>query len=130
VHLVEVDVVGAEPAKAGLDRLAHVTPRRPRAPVGAVAALHVHAVLRRHHDVVAPRAERLAEQLFACAEAVDVCCVEQGDTVVEGRVHDRPGLRRVDACAEGVAAEADHRHGQPAAAELAVAHVSSPAAGR
>ena len=67
------------------------------------------AELRRDDHVVAPRAERPAEQHLALRAAVDVGGVEEGDARVERGVDHRRGRRLVDPAAEVVAAETDHR---------------------
>ena len=131
MDLVEVDVIGAEPAQAGLDGLAYVAPRGARAPVGTVASLHVHAELGGYDHVAATAPQRPAQQLFARPRAIGVGGVEEGDPCIECGVDDGPGLVGVDPGAEGVAAEADDGDHQAAAAQWAeahLAHVSSPAA--
>ena len=61
VHLVEVDVVGAEPPQRVLDRPDDPAPRA-AAPVRVLA--HRHEELGRQHDVVAPALQRLPDDLL------------------------------------------------------------------
>ena len=82
--------------------------------------MHVHPELGGQHDLVAPAAEHLAEELLAGAgAAVDVGGVEEGDALVERGVDDGAGAFEVDAAAEVVAAEADDRDVQPRVSERA-----------
>ena len=124
VKLVEVDVVGAEPAQAGLDRAPHVAPGGPGTPVRAVRAAHVHAELGGHHHVLTALAERPAEQLLARADAVGVRGVEERDAGVQRGIDHPLGLLGVDPGAERVGAEPDGGHHQPAGPEGAVGHVA------
>jgi hypothetical protein len=98
VQLVQVDVVGLQPAQRPLDGLADVTPRCPGPEVLAVHAAHVVAELGGEHDVVAPTAQHVAEQRFRAAlVAVGVRGVEEGDPGVECGIDDRAGAGQVDA---------------------------------
>ena len=69
VQLVEVDVVGLQPAQARLHRAADVATRAAYAVVLAVRALHVHPELGGHDELVAATLERLPEHLLAAARA-------------------------------------------------------------
>jgi len=108
VELVEVEPVGLEPPQAVLDRLHDVGAR---AALHAAGIVHVHAELRRQHDVLAALAEDFAEEtLRAAALAVDVGGVEERDAEIERLVDDLAGRLKVDPAAEIVAAETDERH--------------------
>src|SRR5262249_10174398 len=67
------------------------------------------AELRRDQHVVTPPPERAAEILLAERAAVDVGGVEERDPGVERRVDDGDARSLVEAPAEVVATEADHR---------------------
>ena len=100
VHLVEVDAVRAEPARA--------TPRTPgRTDVG-MGAVH-RPELGGHDHVVPRRPERPTEELLALAAAVDVGRVEERDALVQRGLHHLGGAVRVDPHPEVVAAEPDER---------------------
>ena len=85
VQLVQVDAVGAEPPQAVFARARLMYAAR-----RAALALLVDrsAELRRDQRLVAPRAERAAEELLAQRAAVDVGGVEQRDAGVERGVDD------------------------------------------
>ena len=85
VDLVEVDVVGAEPAQAGL-ALADDPPARVAVMFGSVAHRAVH--LGREDDVVAAAGERLADDLLRLAGGVHVGGVDEVDAGVERGVDD------------------------------------------
>jgi len=103
VQLVEIDVVGPEATQAALDRLDHVAGCGPPGPSGA----HRTPELGSDDHLVAVPAQRLTEPLFAVA--VGVGGVKEGDTGVEGRLHDGWNLVGVHAHAEVVGPEAHHR---------------------
>ncbi len=86
VHLVEVDVVGAEAAQRVLDLAGD-----PAAAVaGAVRSLpHRPVELRRQHHVVATSGERLADDRLGLAARVHVGGVDEVDPGVEGAMDDR-----------------------------------------
>ena len=85
MDLVQVDVVGAEPAEALLDLV--TDPAAGVAlPVHAFAHLAVH--LRREHHLVAPAFERLADDLLRLALRVHVGGVDEVHAVVERVVND------------------------------------------
>jgi hypothetical protein len=90
----------------------------------ALRLVHHHGELGGEHDLLAAVAEQLAERgLRPAAVAVDVGGVEQRDAAVECLVDHRARRREVDAAAEIVAAEPDHRHAQARLAEIADFHV-------
>ena len=126
VHLVEVDVVGPQPAQRRLEGADHVPPGAAGVEVVAVQAAHVHAELGGQHHLVAAALECGAEALLGAAVwgAVDVGGVEQGDSRVERRVHDLAGAVDVELAAEVVAADADDGDGQARIAKPAVAHLT------
>jgi hypothetical protein len=125
VHLVQVEVVGTEPAQRCLHGPQDVPAGAPRAVVRTVGAGHVHAELGGEHRLVAPSPQRRADQLLrgAVRAAVDVGRVEQVDPEVECGMDHRAGTVRVHPAPEVVAAEPDHRDHQPGTAQPAVAHV-------
>jgi hypothetical protein len=81
----------------------------------APPVLHRHADLGGKDDVLAPGAERFAEEFFgnANAAAIHIGGVEEGDAEIERFVHDRKRCRVIDAAAKVVAAQADDRYAQP-----------------
>ena len=119
VVLVEVDPVGLEPPQRCFDRLADVGART----AGRLAVAEVVAELRREDDLVAPPAERAADDLLAAAPvAVDVRGVEERDAHVERRVDHRARGLLVGPATEVVAAETDDGHLEIGAAEPTRAH--------
>ena len=113
-----------EAPQAVLDRLHDVGARAALHPAGIV---HVHAELRRQHDVLAALAEDLAEEaLRAAALAIDVGGVEERDAEIERLVDDLAGRLEVDAAAEIVAAETDERHPKARRSEIALLHPILP----
>ncbi len=84
-----------------------VAARRAPEPAGVI---HRHTELGGEHDVVAARAQNLAERfLRAAAIAVAVGGVDQRHAEVERLVHDGTRRGEIDAAAEVVAAEPDGR---------------------
>jgi hypothetical protein len=116
VQLVQIQVVGAQPAQRCLHRAADVGPAA--LGPGRRAVIHVYPLLAelggQHHLVPAPR-EHLAEDLSRSpAVAIGVRGVDQRDARIHGRVDHSPGARHVQPAAEVVAAQADHGNEQPA----------------
>ena len=120
MRVVEVDVVGAQPAQAVLDLLDDVAARQPGGRVEATFT-----GLGRDHHVVAPTGERAAEDLlggFAFGgwrrarsvegrrRSVDVGGVEEVDAEIERRVNHTLGFLRVRRNAECGRAQTDLRH--------------------
>src|SRR5262249_5841512 len=120
VQLVEIEVVGAQPAKARLDRLRDVAPRRSLELAGVV---HRHAELAGEDDLSALRAEDAAERLLRSA-AIAVCVggVDQGAAEIDRLVHHPARRLEVDAAAEIVGAEPDGRDLEGGASESAFLH--------
>jgi hypothetical protein len=118
MHLIEVDVVGAEVAQAPLDGFHDVAAGA--AALYAAAGRHRAgrsnaraAELGRDDDAGAPLAQRLGKVLLrhpALAEGIDIGRIEQGDTEIERRMHDAQGGGMVEPAAQVVASEADRRH--------------------
>ncbi len=127
MQLIEVDVVGLQPAQARLDGPPDVEPAGLCA--GRRAVAHVTglvAELRRQHERVPTAPKGLAHQLLRPAlPAVDVGGVEQRDASIDRRVQDGPGGVEVEPAAEVVAAEADDGDGETGPAEWSVAHAVS-----
>jgi hypothetical protein len=130
VDLVEVDVIGAEALQAGVDGVHDVAARQPDR-VGAAAGAP--AGLGRHHHILAPRAQRLAQDLLRAARRVDVGAVEEVDPRVQADAHQPIGLRLVGAAdglehslaAEGHGPEAELGDPQPGAAQPSIVHVAT-----
>lgn len=98
MQLIQVDVVCAEAAQAGLGRAADVG--RTGAPPGA---LHGVAELGGDHDIFAARAKRLAKVHLAQALAVDIGGVKKRHARRKRRVDHLGGARRVQPAAEIIA---------------------------
>ena len=124
VQLVQVDVVGPQPRERLLHRDLDVAAAALGARGRAVA--HVRALvaeLGREHDLVPAAREHLAEgELGPAVLAVGFGGVEERDARVDRRVDHRAGPLQVEAAAEVVAAEADHRDEQPGVTEGSIAH--------
>jgi len=129
VRLVQVDVVGLQPAQRVLHRLPNVGPRQ-----ADPAVAHVLADLGGQHDALALAAapQPLADHRFALAAhvaghpaRVDVGRVHQVEAGVDECVEQRERGRRVRCPAEHVAAEGQRSDLQAAAAERAKLHASS-----
>ena len=119
VLVVEVDPVGAQPGEAALDRLAD--PRRERARRIRLAGRPGQELGGDDH-LVAPRPERRAEELLRLPLAVHLGRVEVGDPGVERGVDNGGRGGGIEAPAEVVAAEADHRQVRAGRTELAGLH--------
>jgi len=119
VYLVQVQVVGLEPAQGPLDGTPDVGPAALGPGRGAVPHVEVLvAELRREDDLVAPPGEYLAKQfLRASPVAVRVGRVQQRHTGLERRVHHFPGRVQAEPAAEVVAAKAGDRNDQPGVAQ-------------
>ena len=110
VHLVEIDVIGAQPAQRGLHGAHDVAARSALQCLGGV---HGHAELGGQHDGMAHLADHLAHQrLGAAFVAIDVGRVEQGDAGVKRGMDHRSGLLEVKPATEIVAPQPDGRHAQ------------------
>ena len=124
VQLVQVDVVGTQPPQRFRDGPPDVGSAA--LGPGGRAVTHVRALvaeLRGQHDLIPAAAEDLAERaLRAAAPAICVRGVEQGDTSVDGRVHHRARPVHVEAGAEVVAAEPQHRHQQSGITKRPITH--------
>ena len=121
MHLVEVDIVGPEPAQRIVERPGEPTPRA-ASPVGIVP--HGVERLGGEDDVVAPALECLPDDLFGLAAAVHIGGVDEVDPGIERPV-DHP-----DALVVIGVGEAPEHHGaetvgadrDAGAAERAVVH--------
>jgi hypothetical protein len=85
VHLVEVEVIGVEPAQRVLHRL-HDVPARSAAPVGPLA--HGHEEFGREHHVVAAALQGLPDDLLGAAGRIPIGGVDEVDARIEGPVDD------------------------------------------
>jgi hypothetical protein len=130
VELVEVDVVGAEAAQAGLEPLAHegTVPALRALALGVLlaAGLEVVAEFGRDLDLIAVGRKHAADQLLVGAPAVSVTGVEEGDPQLQ-RLLDQAnagGLRHLapPVRAERPRPEADLRGGQVGVAEAPLLH--------
>ena len=129
MDLVEVDVVGAESAQAGIDlgedRLA-------RQPGGVVPASHGREHLRGDHHLVAAREvrDRAPDDRLARAEGVGVGGVEEVDAVLDRLPEERsarlfvqrPGVGALIGCTEAHAAQAQGGYIQSGPSELHILH--------
>src|SRR5271169_3667102 len=92
MDLVEIDVIGAEAPKAGID-LVHDRLARQAGTIGSRPHPAIHFV--GADDLVAPSeiVDRAAEDLFAIAERIAVRRVEEIDPGVERALDERAALR-------------------------------------
>src|SRR6185312_1052495 len=119
--LVKVDVVGAEPPQAVLDRAHDVAPR------GALARRHRPRELGRQHDLAASPGERPAEIfLRRPGGAVGVRRVVKGDAEIERLVHHLARRGGIVAPAEIFEADPDHRDDQPRPPQIALFQTALP----
>jgi hypothetical protein len=127
MRVIEVDVIGAQPAQAVLDLLNDVAARQPGGRVEATFP-----GLGRDHHVVAPAGERTAQdQLCGFAfggwrrtwpvegrrSSVHVGGVEEVDAEIKRRLNHMLGFLRVRRNAECGRAQTDLRHLHPGRAE-------------
>ena len=130
VDLVEVDVVGLQPAQRGVDRPHHVLATVALVPLVRTAAPEA---LGGEDDVVAATAVALhpladqflgaTDQLDRATERVDVGGVEERDAGFEGGVHDRERRLVVALEPERHRAEAQRRDPKSGAPERHVSHL-------
>jgi hypothetical protein len=125
MNLVEVDPIGLQPTQAVIDRLDEPAPRVATA-VGSLA--HLEVPLRRQHDVVSPRSQRLADDRLGLAVGVHVRGVDEVDAGVERGVDNARAVVVI-----AVADEAEHHRSEALRADLdarsaeaAVAHRQCP----
>ena len=90
--VVQVDVVGAQSPERALDRSPHVVGAAVD-DTGPCPGVGDETELRRHHDVVAPALDGLADELLAVEGAVDLGGVDVGDPEVQRPVD---GADRLD----------------------------------
>ena len=76
MHLIQIDVVGVQPAKTVLTGLDH-----PASRAASMVAVSTHRVeaLGGHDNVIATACQRLADDRLALAVGVDVCRVKKVD---------------------------------------------------
>ena len=134
VDLVEVDIVGAEPLQAGLDRI-HDVPTRGAAIVRALA--HGAGRLGGEHDIralPARIAHRRAGDRLAEAFGINICGVDEIDPRIERSRDEGIGHRLVELAdsgpealaAEGHGAETEFGDEQARPAEGVVTHGARP----
>jgi hypothetical protein len=131
VHLEEVDVVGAEPAQAGLGAADDVVPGQSRV---VLPVAHRHPHLGGDQPVATVAAECLTEDLLGQPRGVDVGRVDQVDAELLGDRDLLAGPGHVDradragpaGAAETHRAQSERRDAQATAPELPVLHASSP----
>jgi hypothetical protein len=111
VLVVEVDVVGAEPQERAFDRGPYVDGAAVD-DAGTATGVGDQAELRRHHDVVAPALDGLADDFLAVEGAVDLGGVDVGDPEVQRPVDGADRLGVIETPARGVGA--GHGHGSQA----------------
>ena len=126
VHLIEVDVVGLQSTQRSFARVPDV-PRRQERVVGPVAHRAVELggddhLLAPAATLRKPSADDLLGESLALLPAVDVGGVEEVETGVECRVHDRVRRRLVGLRTEVHGAEAEAADRQPGASEVRVFH--------
>jgi len=130
VHLVEVDVVGAQATQARLARSDEVMARQPRV---VRSGPHGETRLRRQQDVVSPALEDLAKDLLGTTIGVHVggidevdtgleCLVDQASRFTAGHTPEGGGRPCVP---EGHRSQSQRGHSEATAAQLSVLHVSS-----
>ena len=93
VQLVEVDAVELQPPQAGLAALPRAAPAARRAATGRDRSPQ--AALRRDHEPVRVRMERLGDQVLAHLRAVRVRRVDQVDAELDDAPEEALGLLRV-----------------------------------
>ena len=121
VGLVQVDVVGVQPAQAVLDLLHDPPPRR--TPLVGVVAHGRHELGGQHH-AVAPPLERLADDLLGLARRVHVGRVNEVDARIEGGVDDADAVVvvAVAPCPEHHGSQAVPAHLDPGRAQGRALH--------
>jgi len=116
VHLIDVDVVGAQALEAGFEA-------RLKGGFGGGAG-PLQAELGRQDEVVTVSRQEPAQDGFGFATAVDVGGIDEGQAVVEGRLEDGAAGLEVGAAAEVVSAQPQDGH-----REAGIAHASVERAG-
>ena len=128
VQLEDVDVVRAQPPKAGLNGANQMKSGRAHI-IGPFAAAK--AGLRGDEHPVAAPGDGFAENFFGQSTRVDVRAVEHVETGVETDVHETRGFRdpdcapvfeKVAAAAEGAGTKREDGHREARTAELSVFH--------
>ena len=134
MELVEIDVIGAQPAQRGVDRVEDVLARQPLIP-GPRA--HRTEALGGEDEVVSPPREPAAEDLLGAADraaavgaaaalGIGIRGVEERDAARGGPLEDRAPGRLVALQAERHRAQAQAGDTQPGAPELNVLHQHAP----
>jgi len=110
MHLIEVDMVGAEPAQRVFQRASNPAPRiTPHVRIVAHRAMH----LAGEHDGVAPPLEGLANDFLGLSAVVAVSGVDEVDAEIQRLVDDADGVVVI-----GVADLAEHHGAQTVWADL------------
>jgi len=121
VYLIEVNVVGTQPAQAGIDGRKHVLARK-----SAVvrSASHLHPALCGEHELFALSSNPSANDLLGATHGferhwhgIHVGCVDEVDAACGGLVHDPKGGLLVALITKSHRSEADFGHFQPGASQ-------------
>ena len=119
VEVVDVDVVGAEPAQAVVDGLHHALARQPVV-MGCVAGGCAH--LGRQHPALALGRDGLAGDLLRAPLGIAIGGVDEVDAAIAGGGDNPFRARPIGRAAEHHRAETEWRDLDPARPELAVLH--------
>ena len=122
VQVIDIDVIGTEPAQAFLGGLHHPFARQPAA-VRPLA--HRIGKLGRHHPVVALVADRPADDLLGLTGIVGVCRVDEVDALLARFRHDAARRRLVGRGAERHGADGERRNLHAASPEIPIVHGQS-----
>src|SRR4030095_7712682 len=90
VELIQIDVVGAEPAQASLDGVDQVIPRRAHL-VGAGASAE--GPLRGNQDLMAASLESLSQDLLCLSARIHVRRIKHGGAGIETEIDETHGRR-------------------------------------
>lgn len=105
VELIQVDMVGAKSPQGVFSRFEHVVRMS-----SAALLIDLHAEFCGYNYLVAPLAQGPAEVFLAFGTAVDICRVEEIDSLADGGIYYFGGGILVELASEVVAAHADNRY--------------------
>src|SRR6185369_2318163 len=121
MDLIKVNVIGAQPLEACVDRRQHVLARETDI-VGTWS--HLHSALRREHKLIPPAFQPSTHNLFRPARGfkghwyrINIRGVDEVDPALGGRVHDGEGRFLIALIPKRHRAEADFRDFQSSAAQ-------------